>query len=224
MTLLAIFTLLLRHLSQENDLVIGISAAGQLAWGWKNLVGYCVNVLPVRFRRQKETFYEYLKAVKQELLNSYQHQSYPYSQLLQKLNLKRDPSRPPLIHVQFNLDKFGEELNFANLEVNPVLNFSGATRRDLTWNLAETKGDLRLNATYNADLFKPETIDNWIAKFTTILPIVVQQPDISLDDISQHFRELEQQKQHKKAEKFQAIAQQKLKRVQRKTLKQDEVN
>ncbi|MCL2936119.1 MAG: aminotransferase class III-fold pyridoxal phosphate-dependent enzyme [Trichodesmium sp. MAG_R02] len=224
MTLLAIFTLLLRYLSQENDLVIGISAAGQLACGWKNLVGYCVNVLPVRFRSQKETFSEYLKAVKQELLNSYQHQSYPYSQLLQKLNLKRDPSRPPLIHVQFNLDKFGEELNFANLEVNPVLNFSGATRRDLTWNLAETKGDLRLNATYNADLFKPETIDNWIAKFTTILPIVVQQPDISLDDISQHFRELEQQKQHKKAEKFQAIAQQKLKRVQRKTLKQDEVN
>ncbi|MDJ0598495.1 MAG: aminotransferase class III-fold pyridoxal phosphate-dependent enzyme [Crocosphaera sp.] len=217
MILLAIFDVLLQHLSQQNDRVIGISAAGQLATGRKKLVGYCVNVLPVRFREPKTTFSQHLAYIKQTLLEAYEHQTYPYSQLLQKLKLKRDPSRPPLINVQFNLDKFGQGLQFTDLDVKAVLNFSGATRRDLTWNLAENEDNLTLTVTYNADLFKPETIQNWIEQFISLLKTIIDNPNIPLLTLKQKLIELEQRRQFGKAEQLEGIAQKRLKRMRRKT-------
>ena len=170
MTLLTSFNLLLQHLSSQQDLVIGISAAGQLSLGWKDLVGYCVNVLPLRLNFDKTTFLDHLKSVRQVLLKAYEHQNYPYAELLEKLKLKRNPSGTPLISVQFNLDRFGEWLDFDELEVKGTTNFAGVARRDLTWNLTEMRGELILTCTYNTDLFKSETIKHWIKQFESGLP------------------------------------------------------
>ena len=215
MILLTSFDLLLKHLTQDKERIIGISAAGQSAMGCPNLVGYCVNVLPVRFRESMTTFSEHLTYLKRELLQAYQHQNYSYSELLKQLNLKRDPSRSPLINVQFNLDKFGQGLQFVELDVKVISNFSGATRRDLTWNLTEKGDTLTLTATYNADLFKPETIQDWLNQFIYLLQTFVENPNISLDLLKQKMIVLEQKKYQKKAEQIESIAQQKLKQRRR---------
>lgn len=222
MTLLTSFNLLLQHLSSQQDLVIGISAAGQLSLGWQDLVGYCVNVLPLRLNLDETTFPDHLKSVRQLLLKAYEHQNYPYAQLLEKLKLKRNPSCPPLINVQFNLDKFGECLDFGELKVKGSNNFTGVARRDLTWNLTEMRGELTLTCTYNTDLFKSETIKHWIEQFESLLQIVVQQPEISTSAIFQHLREFEQQKNHRKEQQLHQMAVTKLKRIKRKTINQEE--
>ena len=222
MTLLTSFNLFLQHLSGQKDLVIGISAAGQLAVGWKDLVGYCVNVLPLRFNLDKTTFLDHLKSVKELLLQAYKYQNYPYAQLLEKLKLKRNPSSPPLISVQFNLDRFGKWLDFGELEVQGITNFPRATRRDLTWNLTEMQGNLTLTATYNRDLFKSETIKHWLKEFGSLLQIVGQQPEITTSAIFQHLREFDQQQNQRKEQQLHNMAVKKLKRIKRKTINREE--
>lgn len=215
MILFTAFDLLLQHLTQQKERIVGICAAGQAAMGLPNLVGYCVNVLPIRLRRSNPSFSEHLAYLKQELLTAYHHQNFPYSQLLQQLNLKRDPSRPPLINVLFNLDKFGQGLQFTELDVKTELIFSGATRRDLTWNLEENENILILTATYNTDLFKAETIQNWLRQFIYLLQNITENFNISLDLFEQKMVELEQNKQRIKAQDLDFIAKQKLKRRRR---------
>jgi glutamate-1-semialdehyde-2,1-aminomutase len=216
MTLLAGFSLLLSHLSSQDDLVIGISAAGQSSLGHKNLVGYCVNVLPLRFQVKHQTFTDYLTYVKKLFLNAYEHQNYPFGQLLKKLNLQRDPSRSPLITTQFNLDKFGQGLKFFGLEVKASMNSTDATRRDLTWNLAETEGKLLLTCTYNQNLFNSQTIQRWIEQFEVILSTVVKQPNIQLDAIVELLNELDQQKQSQETQNLETTTIGKLKKIRRK--------
>ena len=105
-TLLAGFNLLLHRLTEQEDIVVGVPAAGQLALDTPDLVGHCVNFLPLRSRIKGDTpFFDYLAAVQSLVLDAYDHQSYTYGSLLQKLKLPRDPSRLPLVAVSFNLDK-----------------------------------------------------------------------------------------------------------------------
>ena len=217
MTLLASFHLLLHHLSGQDDVVIGISAVGQFFMENKSLVGYCVNVLPLRCQIKAQNFVDYLASIKQTLLAAYEHQNYPFSQLLKQLNVKRDPSHPPLITVQFNLDRFGQQLQFLDLDVKGFTNSTYFTRRDLTWNLAQT-GSLLLTCTYNQDLFKPQTIRHWMRQFELILNMILKQPDIPLDILIEKLKKSDQKGQYKKYQKLESAKVHKLKNIKRKVI------
>ncbi|PYS76099.1 MAG: non-ribosomal peptide synthetase, partial [Acidobacteria bacterium] len=118
MTLLAGFKVLLHHLTGEQDIVVGTPSAGQLAAESFNLVGYCVNLLPLRSRIMGQmTFAEYLGSLKRILSGAYDHQSYPYGVLLKRLNLPRVPGRSPLVEAIFNLDHGLPPQKFFDLEM-----------------------------------------------------------------------------------------------------------
>ena len=104
-TLLAVFDILLFKISNQDDIVVGLPSAGQSASGMTQLVGHCVNLLPVRTKlNTKLSFRDYLKQKKTNLLDAYDHQQLSFGHLIQKLSISRDPSRVPLVPVVFNID------------------------------------------------------------------------------------------------------------------------
>jgi acyl transferase domain-containing protein len=211
MTLIAGFYLLLNHLSGQDDIVIGIPTAGRAYVGDKDFVGYCANVLPLRFTFKNKTFIDYLTSIRKVLLNGYEHQNYPFSRLLKKLNIKRDPSRPPLITALFGLDKFGGELRFFDLEVKAFTNHNGIARRELTWNIAEIDERLSLKCNYNRNLFSSQTIQHWMEQFEIILCAVTKQADIRLNAIAEKLTESDRRKQLREEKNLEAISIRKLK-------------
>ena len=105
-TLLATFEAFLYRLSDQEDLIIGIPAAGQSVVGQDSLVGHCVNLLPLRSRVDaKQRFSDFLKALRKPVLDAYDYQQYTFGSLLKKLPLVRDPGRIPLVSVMFNVDQ-----------------------------------------------------------------------------------------------------------------------
>ena len=81
-------------------MVVGVPAAGQLAAELPDIVGHCVNLLPVRSRIDtKATSADWLAGVQRELLDAFEHQRFTFGTLLRHLALKRDPSRLPLVSV-----------------------------------------------------------------------------------------------------------------------------
>lgn len=211
MTLLATFNLLLHQLSGQDDIVIGVPIAGQSQIGNKDLVGYCANVLPLRFSIKNQRFTDYITSVRKVLLKGYEHHSYPFSKFLKKLNIKRDPSRPPLITVLVGMDNFGGELKFFGLEVEGVTNYSNIARRELTWNIAEIDGQLLLKCNYNSDIYSYLTIQHWMQQLEIIVRTVIKQPDIWLDAIADKLTELDRQKQITEEKNLEATSIQKLK-------------
>ena len=182
-TMLAGFEALLHRLSGQDDLVVGIPAAGQNFTGNEGLVGHCVNTLPVRaFVDGAQPFSTLLKSTRTSMLDAYEHQSIAFGALLERLRLPRDPSRLPLVSVLFNVDQS---------VASSAMTFEGCTGRVATnpraWenfeifiNASETPAGLVLETQYNADLFSADTIHRWLSAFEVMLQAIVASPELPI--------------------------------------------
>jgi amino acid adenylation domain-containing protein len=174
-TLLAAFDLLVGRLTDQDDVVVGVPAAGQALLEGEILVGHCVDFLPVRTRRNPETSIgDFLIDVKRRVLDAYEHQQYTLGTLVRKLALEREKSRVPLAEIQFNLERLADGLNFGSLEANVEPNPKAFVNFDLFLNVVESSDGLRVDCDYNTDLFDAPTIDRWLGYFRTLLDEIVR--------------------------------------------------
>jgi amino acid adenylation domain-containing protein/non-ribosomal peptide synthase protein (TIGR01720 family) len=190
MILLAAFNLLLSRLSRQEELVVGIPIAGQTAMGARALVGYCLNLLPLRTRLSAgQTFAEYLNDVKRTLLDGYEHQHYPLNKLIQKLEMPRDPSRSPLVSVLFNVDQPSSPVSYHGLECALLTNPTETAQFDLDVNVTEQGGGLHLECQYSTDIFDAETIRRWMGHFRRLLESIADDPGQRLFELAMLSRE-----------------------------------
>ncbi len=173
-TMLAAFQVLLHRLTGQDDLVVGIAAAGQAAMGREDIAGHCLNFLPIRARMTGDPdFIGFLGAMRTLIFEAFDHQNLTFGALLQKLALPRDASRMPLLGATFNIDRSSTGLDFAGLgaefDINPKLRLG----LELSFNLLETEHGTQLYCAFNRDLFEPTTIDRWLAHYLTLLGGIV---------------------------------------------------
>jgi amino acid adenylation domain-containing protein len=186
-TLLSGFEVFLYRLTGQADLVVGISAAGQAATGNYNLVGHCVNLLPLRTQiNSQESFSDYLQKRKTSVLDAYDRQQFTFGSLLQKLALPRDSSRIPLVPIIFNIDQGLDTntLNFDGLEIEFYSNPRSYENFEIFINATELRGKLTLECQYNTNLFERETICRRLAEFETLLTNIVANPNETIATIS----------------------------------------
>lgn len=185
-SMLAALAATLHRLARQDDLVIGIPAAGQAAMGEQSLVGHCVNLLPLRLSLPEGmSFAELVNAAQVVMLDGAEHQQLSYGALLKQLAIKRDPSRLPLISVVFNVDQamHGQELGFAGLDVRYLTNPRHFENFELFINAAETQGETVLEVQYNTDLFDPESITRWFTSFQVLLESAANDPTKRVDSL-----------------------------------------
>jgi amino acid adenylation domain-containing protein len=169
-TLLAVYELLMCRLSNQDDVVVGIPTAGQALLEGAPLVGHCVNFLALRAQINKDlVFSEFVKQIKKSVLDAYEHQNYTYGTLVRKLGIPRDPSRLPLIEVQFNLERIGSAMKIPGLRAEVDPNPKAFVNFDLFLNVVESDQGLTLDCDYNSDLFDESTIARWISHYQTLL-------------------------------------------------------
>lgn len=196
-TLLSSFELLLHHLTRQAEVVVGISAAGQALLDDASLVGHCVHFLPMLSELQDGmTIHDHLLATRRQLLDAYDHQEFTYGTLLRKLSIPRDPSRLPLIEVQFNLEKLGTNLHFEGLHTEMQANPKRFVNTDIFLNVVEAGDDLLLNCDFNTELIDRTTLERWMNTYAMILKGVVadatqQISDLEIVDPSERKRVIE---------------------------------
>ncbi|WP_427161994.1 non-ribosomal peptide synthetase [Aliinostoc sp. HNIBRCY26] len=178
-TILAGFEVWLHRLTEQVTLVVGIPAAGQAASGQYNLVGHCVNLLPLRTQIDStKAFSDYLQARRSVVLDAYDHQQFTFGSLVKKLLLPRDSSRIPLVPIIFNLDQGldTDKLPFVGLEVEFYTNPRAFENFEIYLNATELRGKLFLECQYNTNLFDAATIRRRLAEFATVLQGIVANP------------------------------------------------
>ena len=186
-TMLGAFAATLHRLTAQDDLVIGIAAAGQLASDMPTLVGHCVNLLPLRMSIDAEAPFESLMRDSGNLLlDAFEHQTLTYGTLLKKLPLQRDPSRLPLVSVLFNVDPdvSTNRQHFAGLDIE-----LGSIPRDyenfeLFLNVTPVASGMRIEAQYNADLFDDQTVRRWLGMYECVLRAVASDPGQAVGKIN----------------------------------------
>ncbi len=184
-TLLSSFATLLHRLTGQEDIVVGIPAAGQTMIGCNELVGHCLNFLPLRLKPVGATpFASFARGVQQLVLDAYDHQQITYGAMVQKLKLPRDTSRLPLVSVMFNIDKSGLDLlKFDGLEFRVSTNPKQFTNFELFFNLVQEEHSLEVECEYNTDLFDRETILAWLESFEALVESVLSAGQSALEQL-----------------------------------------
>jgi amino acid adenylation domain-containing protein len=183
-TLLSAFQILMHRLTRQDDVVVGISAAGQALLEDASLIGHCVHFLPMlSVLADGETVAQHLRATRTALLDAYDHQEFTYGSLLQKLKFERDPGRLPLIEVQFNLERVGTNVQFDGLNVSIHTNPKQFVNTDLFLNVVEDGNDLKFACDFNSNLFDRETVERWMGFWKQLLASEAADSSVSVKEL-----------------------------------------
>ncbi|MBC6112098.1 non-ribosomal peptide synthetase [Pedobacter fastidiosus] len=179
-TLITLFEVYLYHRSGQEDIILGLPAAGQLATENLNLVGHCVNLLPLRSKIIPELpFLDYLKIRKNEIYDVYEHQKLTFSELLKKIASKRDRANIPLVPVVFNVDMaMDERVKFDGLNHKIFSNPRVCQTFEISLNVNGSKEAMIFEWAYNTQLFSSETIDEMMFEFTALIEKVTSDDQV----------------------------------------------
>ena len=184
-TLLSAFEIFLCSQTGQTDIVLGLPAAGQAVTGRTQLIGHCVNLLPLRSRISlSDSFNTYLKNRKSSLFDAYDHQQLSFGQLLQKLAIARDPSRVPLVPVVFNIDMgMTSQVSFKDLSFQLHSNPRTFETFEIFLNASGSEDAFILEWQYNSSLFTSSTIEKMMHSLEDIFKKIVANPESSIADI-----------------------------------------
>ncbi len=187
-TMLSAFEILVARRSGQLDLVIGLPAAGQSDMDMKHLVGHCVSLLPLRSNLDpNDRFSDHLGKRRKEVLDAYDNQRFTLGDLLQELDVPREPGRVPLAPVVFNFDmNMDEGVFFEGLRHEYSSDPRQYEHFELALNCAGDGDRLTLEWGYNTDLFHESTIQSWMNEFTSIVERIIRDPGIRVSELLRH--------------------------------------
>ncbi|WP_441292720.1 aminotransferase class III-fold pyridoxal phosphate-dependent enzyme [Sorangium sp. KYC3313] len=171
MTLLGLFVLLLHRLTGQVDLVVGSPAAGRSRADVRDLIGFFVNTLALRFRLdQIPDATALLRHVREVTVGAYAHQQAPFGRVVERVAPARLAGRHPFFQAWFNLDLGEAAFELPELAVEVLDDMVDApTQVDLSL-VVQQRGDaLRLKWLYDARLFDRDRVEIMADQFEQLV-------------------------------------------------------
>jgi tyrocidine synthetase III len=181
---LAIFKLLLFQLTRQRDFCVGMSVANRNHPDLENIIGFFVNILPIRTQFVEEMDFEaLLDQVTQSTTEAFEEQDYPFDLLVRKLNPHRLADLQPIVNVLYGFQNFEDvhiDLGFqshavaagarfprgsAIEHVRPFGVFSKTSKFDLTLFVSEQREGIVLTIEFDTALFRPKSIRRYLLAF-----------------------------------------------------------
>lgn len=186
--LLAAFKTLFHGYSGQRDIVLGTPTAGRAHEQLQDLLGFFLNLLPLRTDLGgNPTFGELLDRVREQTLEAYGHQELPFEKLVEDLGMAADPCRPPLFQVVFNQPTRGtgsiEELRLGGLVLRPAHTGEVGSEFDLNLYAVDLPQGVRLHFVYAEELFERADVEQMCTSFQALLAEAVAHPEKRLEQL-----------------------------------------
>jgi acyl-CoA synthetase (AMP-forming)/AMP-acid ligase II/acyl carrier protein len=217
MTMLAGFEALVHYYTGQTDIVLGTDLANRTSVQTEALIGFFVNLLPVRTDISGDpTYEELIGRVRDVTLEAYAHQDLPFDKLVEELRPERNLTHSPIVQVLFvqqntprsSAGMPGLEMGRFPLEV--------PSKFDMAVFMNERPNEIAGVWVYNPDLFDTGTIARMAANFQTLLQTAVPNPGLRLDELCEHLAGAEKQKRGTEHKKFQQAGLERLRQIRRK--------
>jgi len=187
MVLMAVFTVFLSKITDQEDIVVGTGVEGRRHEDTRHMIGMFFNTLAARNYPHKEySFHDFLEKVGQRTLKIFENRDYPLELLVEKLRIKRTPSRNPLFDVVFMLQNIEPtDIEIPGVKLSP---YKGKIHRsakfDMTLQLMEVGDSILLGEIeYSTALFRLDTIKRLIKYFKKTMVDILENPGKKLSDI-----------------------------------------
>ncbi len=150
----AAFGLFLNRLTGSDDFVVGTPVSGRGRAELMDVMGAFISSLPLRIKVEGATAADYLENVKNRVLHLLEHQDYTLEQVMEAVKCPVPLytamlSFRPIFSDEFRLN--GEPIRYLPLS-------TGASKLEMTLEVAREQGAYQLNFEYSDSLFSPEAI------------------------------------------------------------------
>ncbi|MNO24380.1 Linear gramicidin synthase subunit D [compost metagenome] len=184
-TLLTAFQLLLHRHSGSADVLVGADVAGRTQPQLEGLIGFFVNILPLRSRFDAGLgLRDFLANAQQTALDAFDNQDLPFDMIVEAAAITRQKGLNPLVQALFvmnNLPLQGAAI--AGLEFEVQASRGGYSKFDMALFIDEETDRLHGTWQFACDLFTPARIASLIQDWIGILERFVQHSDMKLGDI-----------------------------------------
>ena len=177
MLLLSAWGLLMSRLSGQGEVVIGTPVANRERSELEGMIGFFVNMLPMRIRVERtQMLPDFLQQVQQCALDAYTHQQAPFDKIIEACRPERNASYSPLFQTVFalqNAPRTRMAIQGMALEMMPLERHT--TQYDLLLSLEEGPDGLSGEISYNTDILDRETVERWAGHFKVLLEAMAGQ-------------------------------------------------
>jgi amino acid adenylation domain-containing protein len=188
MTLLAGWQALLARYADQDDVVVGTPIAGRTRRETEELIGFFVNMLPLRADLGGDpTWAELLGRVRASALGAYAHQELPFERLVTELGVERSLTHTPVFQTALALNRSvagDEQLRLGDVVLEPFGGGEQIVRFDLDLVFTDFGDVLDGGLVYRAALFEPETIERMAGHLQTLLEAMAADPQGRLSEVS----------------------------------------
>jgi amino acid adenylation domain-containing protein len=175
---LAAFAVLLGRYTGVDDVVVGTPMTTRDRPELEDLVGYFVNIVPLRVRLDSNaTFRDLVAQVRDTAFDAYAYLDVPFDEVVDALGLERSVGHAPLVQVVFGAHaEDPAPLRFGAAAATRRVQHNGSSKFDLTWSTFDD-GDLRGEVEFSTDLFDRGTVARMTAHWRTLLTAALADPD-----------------------------------------------
>ncbi|WP_343693610.1 amino acid adenylation domain-containing protein [Chitinophaga sp.] len=186
--LLTTLNVLLYRYSGQQDIVTGTAVAGRQHPDLEPQIGFYVNTLPLRNRiLGEDTFITLLERIRENTLEAFSHQSYPFDRLVEELSLRRDNSRHALFDIMMVLQHRGEQpaLSDERPAVSGITDNGPCTAKfDYTFQFTEREDGIDLTLEFNTDIYSHEMASRLLQHYQQFTAAITAAPGQPIDEIS----------------------------------------
>ncbi|MBU2513235.1 amino acid adenylation domain-containing protein [bacterium] len=198
--LFVVYQVFLYRYTGQEDIIVGTPVAGRSRKDFGGVIGYFVNMVPIRAKpKANQTLRAFLKQTLEVIKNAREHQDFPFSVMVERLQPSRESNKSPIFQTIFSWEDSNSFENIQdpivsclsnNNEIWDLDEFSMellqkkvATEYDIALRVSAYKNNLRIHFDYNPELLKKSTIDRMISNFKLLLDSVLANPELSLNTL-----------------------------------------
>ena len=182
-------TVLIHRFTGDVDIVIGITDGDRGHTGFDQLVGFTVNMLPIRSRISGDMSYTMLlEDYRNTCLEAYEHRAVPFDYLLQQIEVPRRTSHSPVFQVTVNYQMQGAfpKCDFGDFEFTTYDHYNAKSQSDWMLDVEETlSGDLHCLFSFDTSLYDDTGISSLADTFKVLVKgILATEGKVNLDRIN----------------------------------------
>lgn len=176
---------LLHRLTGVDDVVLGMPVARQAIEDRRDLVGHCVQLLPVRLAVDASTrFDELVAAARREVLDATEHYDFTFGSLVQALRRSGDAGRVPLVPVLVNIDQPATSLQLGAAHGAVATVPRIAESFEVFLNVQPGPDGMVLEATFQSELFDAASVTVWLEALEQLLVSAAAAPQTAVGALS----------------------------------------
>lgn len=181
-TLLSAYTLVLHQISQQKDFVVGTPVRGREQPGLEPLMGFFVNMLPMRMQIDPaQRMNAWMDQVHRMVVESFSYPEVPFEHLVRELKVPRDSSYSPIYQVSFSYqDARDRQTHWGNVEHDRMPTPILGSAQDIGLWCVETADEIEFVFTYNTGVLDSSTITRLGQRIEALLHQLEIEPDAPL--------------------------------------------